>query len=159
MNIALEVVVALGPIAMLRYTLRACEIWQNDNFLSLESVARGEGKRCRVSASGTSENVIVESSMAARAVLAPEAIPLTHWNVLCLERPLFSPQEGTPIASCFEAQYEEMVLLADGRKVRATRYSLLLKPILYNWYDRGGVWTSLSAEGSDGSIIRYCRVE
>lgn len=156
-NIALEVIVGLWPIAEFRYTHRARETWQEDHFLSLESETSGEGKRVRVSANRTAENVIVESSSAGQALLTPEAIPLTHWNILCLKRPLFSPQEGTPIASQFEAHTEEMVLLADGSKVRATRYSLLLKPVLYSWYDRAGAWTSLSTEGSDGSTIRYRR--
>jgi Family of unknown function (DUF6134) len=156
-NIALEVAVGLWPIARFRYTHTAREIWHDDQFQSLESETSGEGKRVRVSANRTAENVIVESSSAGRAVLASDAIPLTHWNVLCLQRPLFSPQEGTPIAARFDAHGEETVSLADGSKVPATRYSLMLKPALYNWYDRAGAWTSLSTEGLDGSTIRYRR--
>jgi hypothetical protein len=156
-KIALEVVVDWWPIARFVYTHRAREIWKGGCFLSLESDTAGEGKRIHVKADRTAENVIVESSSAGRSILSSDAIPLTHWNVLCLKSPLFSPQEGTPIASRFEAHDEEMVSLADGSKVRATRYSLMLKPVLYNWYDRAGTWTSLSTEGKDGSTIRYRR--
>jgi hypothetical protein len=156
-NVNLEVVVGLGPIAMFRFTHRVIENWEDGCFVSLESKTNDNGKRYQVTASRTADNVIVEASPTARAVLPPETIPLTHWNSLCLERPLFSPQDGIPIALRFQSHHEEIVSLAGGRKVRATRYSLIVKPVLYNWYDSARVWTALCTEGRDGSTIQYRR--
>ena len=44
-----------------------------------------------------------------------------------MDRPLFNPQDGTAIASSVVARGEDMVPLADGRPVLATRYSLIGK--------------------------------
>jgi hypothetical protein len=51
-----------------------------------------------------------------------------------------------------------MVALADGRMVRAARYSLVGKPALDDWYDDARQWTALRTIGKDGSTIDYRRV-
>jgi len=157
-NVDVEVVVGLGPMVMFRFTHHVTESWEDGRFVSLESRTDDNGKHFQVNASRTERHVIVEASATGRTVLSPDAIPLTHWNRLCLERPLFSPQDGSSIAARFDGHFEETVTLAEGRKMRATRYSLAVKPVLYNWYDSDRVWTSLRTEGRDGSTIQYRRV-
>jgi hypothetical protein len=157
-NVDVDVVVGLGPMVMFRFTHRVTERWEDGRFVSLESRTTDNGKHYQVSASRTEGHVIVESSATGRSVLSPDAIPLTHWNSLCLERALFSSQDGASIAARFNGHFEETVTLAEGRKMRATRYSLAVKPVLYNWYDSDRVWTSLRTEGRDGSTIQYRRV-
>jgi Family of unknown function (DUF6134) len=134
-GISLEIVVRLGPIPLFRYSHKVSETWRDGGFLAFESETDENGKRYRVSATRTAENVIVESSTAGRRVLGAQTIPLTHWNMLCMERPLFNAQDGVSMSPRIEVGGDEMVLLADGRKVRATRYSLLIEPVLDNWYD------------------------
>lgn len=159
-SIAVEISVGFGPITLYRYKHKVREIWRDNSFLSLESATDDNGKHYRVSAArteDTEDNVIVKSSAARKTVLKPEAIPLTHWNRLCVERPLFNPQNGAIMTPGVKSHGGETVLLGDGRKVRAVRFSLMLEPVLDDWYDDAGQWTALRTKGWDGSVIAYRR--
>jgi hypothetical protein len=156
-SIAVEISVGFGPITLYRYTHKVREKWRDGAFLSLESVTNDNGKHYRVSAARTEDNVIVKSSVARQTMLRPEAVPLTHWNKLCVERPLFNPQDGAIMTPGVKLHGEETVILGDGRKVRAIRYSLMLQPALDDWYDSAGHWTALRTKGWDGSVIAYRR--
>ena len=152
-----DIAVRLGPLVLYRYAMKGREIWREGAFVSLESETNDDGTRHRVKATRTPDQVVVEVSGAPRAIFPPNAIPLTHWNDLCMERPLFNPQDGAAIESSVVTRGEDMVALADGRSVRATRYSLFGKPALDDWYDMTRHWTALRAPGSDGSTIDYVR--
>jgi hypothetical protein len=156
-TIDVNIAVRVGPIVLYRYTLQARETWRDGAFQSLESQANDDGTHHTVRAARTEESIIVEASAAPRAILPPNAIPLTHWNNLCMERPLFNPQDGAPIASRVLTRGEEAVPLADGRAIRATRFSLIGKVALDDWYDMTRIWTALRAPGRDGSTIEYRR--
>jgi hypothetical protein len=153
--VVVEIVVRLGPIALYRYTHSVREVWRGGRFESLESETNDDGKPFRVRAVRGSEGVVIESSV--RTVLPPNAIPLTHWNSLCMERKLFNPQDGLPIDSTIVSRGDESVALADGRTVRATHYSLVGKVALDDWYDGDHMWTALRSTGTDGSTIEYRR--
>jgi Family of unknown function (DUF6134) len=155
--IDVNIAVRLGPIVLYRYTHLVRETWRDGGFQSLESETNDDGVRQWVRATRTPESVIVEASETPRAIEPPNAIPLTHWNNLCMERPLFNPQDGALIASRILTRGEDMVPLADGRAVRATRYSLIGKVALDDWYDVTRLWTALRAQGRDGSTIEYRR--
>jgi len=156
-EIDVDIAVRVGPIVLYRYALKGREIWRDGAFVSLESEINDDGTRHRVKATRTPENVVVEVSGAPSVIFPPNAIPLTHWNNLCMERPLFNPQDGAAIASSVLTRGEDMVPLADGRSVRATRYSLIGKVALDDWYDMTRHWTALRAPGRDGSTIEYRR--
>ena len=150
-----DIAVRLGPIVLYRYAMRGREVWREGAFASLESETNDDGTRHRVKATRTPDQVVVEVSGALKTIFPSSAIPLTHWNDLCMERPLFNPQDGAAIGSSVVTRGEEMVALADGSSVRATRYSLIGKPALDDWYDLTRHWTALRAPGSDGSTIDY----
>lgn len=156
-QIDVDIAVSVGPIVLYRFALKGREVWRDGAFVSLESETNDDGTRHRVKAMRTSENVAVEVLGAPRAIFSSNAIPLTHWNSLCMDRPLFNPQDGAAIASSVVARGEDMVPLADGRPVRATRYSLIGKVTLDDWYDTMRHWTALRAPGRDGSTIEYRR--
>jgi hypothetical protein len=154
-NVAVEIVVRLGPIPVFRYTHAVRETWRGDRFLSLESETYDDGTPYHVEASNAGEHVVVTTRTLPRVELPPETIPLTHWNQLCMRRPMFNPQDGAPVESTVAPRGEEMVALADGREVRATHYSLVGKIALEDWYDAAGKWTALRSIGHDGSRIEY----
>jgi hypothetical protein len=156
-NVKVEIAVGLGPITLYRYTHKVREGWRDGRFMSFQSETNANGKHYRVSATRTTENVIVTTSAAGRTVLEPEAIPLTHWNKLCVERPLFNPQDGARMTAGVKMHGEETIRLVNGRTVPALRYSLMLKPVLDNWYDSAGCWIALRTKGWDGSVIEYRR--
>ncbi len=156
-TVVVEIVVRLGPIALYRYAHSVREVWRGGRFESMESETNDDGKPFRVRAIRGPEGVAIESSVAPRTVLPPTAIPLTHWNSLCMERKLFNPQDGLPIDSTIVPRGDESVALADGRTVRATHYSLVGKVALDDWYDADHMWTALRSKGTDGSNIEYRR--
>ena len=156
-EIDVDIVVRLGPIVLYRYALKGREIWRDDAFVSLDSATRDDGTQYRVKAMRTANHVAVETSATSRVLLSPDAIPLTHWNRLCMERPVFDPQTGEAIASNVLLRGEDTIPLADGSAIQATRYSLVGKVALDDWYDTNHHWTALRAPGRDGSTIEYRR--
>ena len=156
-EIDVSIAVSLGPIVLYRYALKGREIWRDGAFVSLESETNDDGTLHRVRAMRLPEHVVVEVSAAPAAIFPPGAIPLTHWNSLCMERPLFNPQNGTAIESNVLTRGEDMVPLANGGAVLATRYSLIGNVTLDDWYDTTRHWTALRAPGRDGSTIEYRR--
>ena len=158
-NVTVEIAVTLGPFILYRYTHKVHEIWHNETFQTLQSETDDGGTQYRVSATRTADGVVVDASGAARAVFVADAIPLTHWNNLCMERPLFNPQDGVAITSKVVPRGEEIVSLANGRGIRATHYSLVGKMALDDWYDTARLWAALKTLGADGSNIEYRRLE
>jgi len=153
-----EIIVRFGPIVLFRYNHSVRETWRDGQFESLDSTTNDNGKPFRVHAERGPDGVTVEASTIPRDVRPPETIPLTHWNILCMERPLFNPQDGARIESRVIPHGEEMVALANGAMVRATHYSLAGKVTLDDWYDEAKLWTALHSVGTDGSKIEYRRV-
>jgi len=152
-----EIVYAFGPIVLFRYNHSVRETWSGGTFQTLESETNDDGKRFRVRAVRARAGIDVDSSALPRAVLPPETIPLTHWNILDMQRPLFDPQDGKAIEARATPRGEEMVPLADGKLVRATHYSLAGTVSLDDWYDSARMWTALRSKGTDGSTIDYRR--
>ena len=142
---------------LFRYTHSVREVWRDGQFVSLVSETNDDGKQFSVNARRTEQNVVVQASPPAAAVLGPDAIPLTHWNILCMRRPLFNPQDGVFVDSRVTEGGDELVTLADGGRVAARHYSLRGKVMLDDWYDRAGVWAALRGTAKDGSIIDYRR--
>lgn len=155
--IDVDIAVRVGPIVLYRYTLKAREIWREGSFVSLDSETNDDGTRQWVKAARAAGHVAVEASGKATLPMPVNALPLTHWNILCMERPLFDPQDGTSVQSSVQPKGEEAVALADGRSIRATRYALVGKVALENWYDAAGHWAALRAPARDGSTIEYRR--
>ena len=154
-NVVVEIVVRLGPIPLFRYHHGVRETWRGGQFIALDSETNDDGKSFKVHAARFGDQVIVETLTAPRVVLGPDTIPLTHWNILCMRRPLFNPQDGLPVDSTIVPRGEEMVPLADGRLVPAAHYSLGGKVVLDDWYDEARQWVALRTAGRDGSKIEY----
>jgi hypothetical protein len=154
-TVGVEIAVRLGPIPLFRYTHSVRETWRGDQFLSLESDTNDDGKHFHVQASNAGNQVVIVTEAAPRTVFPPDTIPLTHWNILCMRRKLFNPQDGVPIDSTVVSRGETMVPLADGQQVRASHFSLVGKVALDDWYDTAQYWTALHSTGTDGSRIEY----
>jgi hypothetical protein len=154
---AVDIAVRFGPLVLFRYTHSVRETWRNGQFVTLDSDTDDNGTPWRVHAVRAGDHVLVEGLEVPARVLPPATVPLTHWNILCTERPLFNPQDGVPVESSVVPRGEDMVPLADGTTVRAAHYSLVGKVALDDWYDDSRVWTALRSVGKDGSTIDYRR--
>lgn len=156
-SIRVDIAVSLGPIVLYRYTHSVQEIWRDGRFVSLESETNDDGTRYRVVAERRADGVTVNAGNAKDLVLPAETIPLTHWHQQCMVAPLFHPQTGERLAPSVALRGEETIALADGRMVRANRYSLTGDVALDDWYDTARTWTALRSVGRDGSMIAYRR--
>ena len=142
---AVEIAVRLGPIVLYRYKHSVRESWRFDQFVNLDSETDDDGKPYRVHAVRDGDHVVVETGEG-RQVFSANTIPLTHWNILCMSRPLFNPQDGVLIDSKIVPRGETMVALADGKMVRASRYSVVGKYSLEDWCDDARQWTALTTK-------------
>lgn len=156
-TISVEIAVSIGPVVVYRYKLAAKETWQDDRFVAFESETNDDGARLWVRARREAGGVVVETSGAARAVLAADAIPMTHWNRQCMRAPLFAAKDGAPARPKVQPRGEEAVTLGNGRAIKADRYTLTGDIALDDWYDQAGSWAAMRTVGRDGSIISYRR--
>jgi hypothetical protein len=154
---AVEIVVRLGPIALFRYTHSAREVWRDGQFQQLKSETNDDGKRLQVSIARDADKVVVDVPSQPRAIMPPDTIPLTHWNVLCMRNPLINPEDGVPITSRVVAHGDDMVASVGGRMISARHYSLVGKVALDDWYDVTPLWTALRTKAHDGSMVEYRR--
>ena len=150
-------VVTFGPVTLYRYSHTVREEWRDGIFERMESNTNDDGTSHNVRAERTVEGVVVRTGSGKRTVMPMATIPLTHWNYLCMSTPLFNPQTGEQVRPQVLARGEESVSLADGRAIRARRYSLSGDVALDDWYDRTHTWVALRSTGSDGSTISYRR--
>ena len=156
-TINVEIAVSIGPVVVYRYKLAATETWQDDRFATFESDTNDDGTRLWVRARREVDGVVVEASGAARAVLAADAIPMTHWNRQCMRAPLFAAKDGKPARPNVQPRGEETITLGNGRAIKAERYTLTGDIALDDWYDQAGAWASMRTVGRDGSVITYRR--
>jgi Family of unknown function (DUF6134) len=155
--IRVDITVTLGPITLYRYTHAVTEVWRDDVFQSLASETSDNGKPISLRAVRSATEVTIDAP-GGRTTWPSDAIPLTHWNILCTRRPLFNPEDGTPIGSRSEAKGRDTVTLADGRAVQASHFALVGKTALDDWYDDRNAWVALKTLGRDGSKIEYRRL-
>ena len=154
--IAAEMLVKLGPIPVFRYRHQASETWRDGRFATLESHTVSNAKVEQVSATRSETGVAITAG--GKTVQASaRACPLTHWNSMVLDGPLFNPQTGLVVREAM-SRTADTVVLADGRTVNATRYQLRGDAEIVDWYDPVGTWAALRGKVSDGSWIEYRRI-
>jgi hypothetical protein len=149
--------VKLGPVPIYRYRHRAVERWAGGSFAALESATDGNGKRQSVNATRTASAVMIETTKG--EITAPaNALPLTHWNPQAMAGPLFNPQEGKMLHVTAARGGRETIVLADGRSVQATCWSLRGEAEIDDFYDPSGTWVGLRGKLADHSRVEYRRL-
>ncbi|MDP1618784.1 DUF6134 family protein [Phenylobacterium sp.] len=156
-NTEVEMRVRLGPIPVFRYAHTATERWRDDSFASLTTRTDTNGKIEQVKAEATGAGIAIEGP-GGRLTAPASAAPLTHWNALALEGPLFNPQLGKIMKIRTARAGRESVQLADGRSVPATRWTIRGEAEIDNWYDTAGAWAGLRGKLEDGSTMIYRRI-
>ncbi len=149
--------VGLGPITFFRYHHEGEERWRNGQFISLQTQTDDNGDALRVNARRIDDHIRIEATNQVPLDLPPTALPLTHWNIACMNAKLFNPQDGTVLQERSVARGREMVALTNGSQVQAQRYALDGKAPIVDWYDQSQVWTALRATVKDGSVLQYTR--
>jgi len=149
--------VRLGPVPVYRYSHRATERWSGGQFVGLETVTDGGGRKQSVSARRTAGGIVIQSG-AGRVEAPATALPLTHWNPAALAGPLFNPQEGKLLKVSARRVGREAVKRADGGRVDAVRWTLTGEAQIDDWYDDAGTWVALRGKLPDGSTMEYRRL-
>ncbi len=153
-----HILVRIGPVPVYRYTQRCTEHWRGDRFASLESNTASNTSHEKVTARRFPEGVHIEPSSGEPYMSPADTTPMTHWNRFAYQSPLFNPQDGKALRVSLVGKADDMVKLADGSSVRATRYSLTGYSMMDEYYDAAGVWTGMHSRVQDGSYVDYRRI-
>lgn len=157
-DIALDIVVRAGPIAVFRYRHRATERWRDGAFLSLVSRTDDDGTAAFANVERRADGLLaVEGSKSGRVTAPAAALPATHWNYRQLSAPMINPQHGEVLTPAVLDRGEET--LADGRgAARARRFAITGPAPLDLWYDEARIWRALAFKAQDGSAVTYVAV-
>lgn len=156
-QVAIDLVVKLGPVPVYRYEHRATEIWTGANFASIDAATTDNGKRMTVKAQRLAKAVSVESSVQGNYEAPANALPSTHWNRRMLDGPFFNTQMGDLMSNAVTPRGATTVETGSGRKINVRRFEIVGPITLETWYDDQQTWAGLQFKGQDGSQIVYKR--
>jgi hypothetical protein len=157
-HIDVRIVVRIGPVPVYHHTQHCTERWRGDQFVSLDSTTISTASHQTMSARRAGDGVHISPSSGAPYVASPDTLPLTHWNHAVYQTPVFNPETGKMLRETLVARADDMVRLADGTSIRATRYTVAGDGMEDNFYDSAGVWAGLHARVEDGSFVDYLRI-
>ena len=150
--------VKVGPVPVYRYTHTCTEHWTGNRFMGLESATNSNMSREKVTVRRTADGLHIEPSNGTPWTASGDALPQTHWNRFAYMGPMFNPQDGKPLRETLVSRTPDMVKLADGTSVPATRWSVTGDGVMDDFYDAAGVWIGLHAKVQDGSYVEYLRL-
>ena len=153
-DIAVDVLVKLGPIPLYRYMHRATETWRNGRLDAVRGQTSKNGYHLHMNAGRTRQGLAVEGSGTDPYIAPENALPTTYWNKAMLGRPLIGTQDGGLVRPRVTERGMEDVRRVSGRPVLARRYDLS-GDLGYVLYDVADMWTGMSFDVADGSRISY----
>jgi hypothetical protein len=160
-QIDVHIVVKIGPVPVARYTHNCREHWSAGQFQSLDAVSHSlPGHQQHTTAKRTADGIYIEPAGGASPyTTTADTLPMSHWNRQDMRAPLFNPQDGKILKETSRIpKGEEMIKLADGTMIKATRYAITGDAAVDDWYDANNVWTALHGRVVDGSYIDYLRL-
>ena len=153
-----HITVHIGPVPVYHHTQRCIEHWKGDRFVGLESTTSSNVSHDVVTARRTADGLRIEPGSGTPYTAPAEALPLTHWNRFAYQGPLFEPQNGKLLKETLVARGDDMIALADGSMIKATRWSVTGDGVMDDYYDAAGVWAGLHVKVRDGSRVEYLRL-
>jgi hypothetical protein len=156
-QVAIDLLIKLGPVPLYRYEHRATEIWNGASFASVEAQTNDDGARTTLRAQRGPDAVTVESSQQGKYDAPANALPSTHWNRRMLDGPFFNTQWGDLMSNAVPPRGAATVETASGRKIYVRRFEIVGQLTLESWYDDQQTWAGLQFKGQDGSQIVYKR--
>jgi hypothetical protein len=157
-HIAVDAVVTLLSIPIVRYTHRGVETWQGTTLVGLAGETNKNGEHEWVKASRTNAGLMVQGSQT-RPYIAPEAaIPTSYWNKRMLDGRMISLEDGVLLAPKVANLRTERIRVASGNVIPANHYSLSGAFAVDLWYDAADSWAAMAMTVADGSEVRYERL-
>jgi hypothetical protein len=157
-HVAVDALVTLLSIPIVRYRHRVVEVWQAGNLFSVTGETDKNGQHEWVNASRGPDGVVVLGSKTERYVAPEPAGCTSYWNRHLLTGPMISLEDGVLLRPKVEQERPEDIPLASGATIPADRYKLSGDFKVDLWYDRTDTWASLGLTARDGSYVRYERL-
>lgn len=157
-HIAVNVLVKLGPIPLVRYAHRGLESWRAGRLTGLQTHTDRNGTDLQMRAWRNERGLQVEGTDTTPYVAPPNALPTTYWNPRMLDGPMIGTQKGTLVNPKVTEIGAERIPLANGGAVATRRYAIRGKGMDVDvYYDFDHVWAGMSFTVEDGSLITYQR--
>jgi hypothetical protein len=157
-HIAVDAVVTLISIPIVRYKHRSVETWQGTTLVGLTGETDKNGQRGWVDARRTDEGLVVTGSQTARYIAADSAIPTSYWNKRMLSGKMISLEDGVLLSPKVADLRTDSIRLASGRMIAANHYALSGAFAVDLWYDAAETWAGMAMTVADGSEVRYERL-
>jgi hypothetical protein len=157
-DVAVDAVVRLLSIPIVRYRHRVVETWQGGTLVGLTGETDKNGQHEWMQARRAAEGLVVTGSRAARYVAPATAIGTSYWNKRMLDGPMISLEDGVLLAPKVAPRQPEPIRVASGGTITADRYSLSGAFAVDVWYDRSETWAGLAFGVADGSSVHYERL-
>jgi len=157
-RVAVDALVTMLSIPIVRYTHRAVEVWQAGALTGVTGETNKNGQHEWVKAQRGSEGLVVLGSKTERYVAPEPAACTSYWNRHALERPMISLEDGVLLRPRVVEEPAEPIPLASGGIIPATHYNLSGAFKVDLWYDRTDTWASLGLPAADGSYVHYERL-
>lgn len=157
-DIAVDVAVWLGPIPFVRYKHQACETWDGDRLVGLQSHTDRNGRELHMQAARTGMGLSVAGTGTQPYIAPPNAFATTYWRKASLFGPLIGTQDGGLVHPAISQPRVDPVRLASGAETPAHHYVLTGDLALELWYDTQDAWVGMRFEADDGSVISYERI-
>jgi hypothetical protein len=157
-DVVVDIVVTLGPIAVFRYVHRSSETLRGGLLIAAEGRTDDDGKQASMSARLGPGGLQVQGSTGGNYTAPAGAMMASHWNHRELDGPMINPQGGKLMRPVVTRYPEGQIALASGRNVAAKRFNLSGDAKLDLWYDRAETWTATRFVAEDGSEVLYQRV-
>lgn len=149
--------VKFGPITAFKYRLDSVEEWVDGQLTSLSGTSNSDGRKGKVSATHSADQLIVESTEFDGALPA-NTIPSSHWNRLQVyQEQMLSTETGEVLDIDVELIGDDTVTVA-GQNVDATHYRLKSDLTVDLWYDAQSRWVKLAFKVR-GQDIEYVLTE
>jgi hypothetical protein len=157
-RVAVDALVTLVSIPIVRYTHRAVETWQDGKLIGLIAETDKNGQHEWAKAESGSEGLVVTGSKTKRYVPPDPVGVSSYWNRRLLDGPMISLEDGVLLRPKVTPRPPENVPLASGGSVPADHYNLSGSFNVDLWYDRVGTWASMAFSVADGSTVQYERL-
>lgn len=158
-HVAVNVLVKLGPIPLVRYAHHGLESWRAGRLAGLKTRTDRNGTDLQMHAWRAAPGLEVEGTGTTPYVAPSNALPTTYWNPHMLDGPMIGTQKGTLVVAKVTEMGEARIPLANGGAVTARHYAVRGKGMDVDvYYDPDRVWAGLTFTVDDGSLITYQRV-
>lgn len=157
-RIAVDAVVTLLSVPIVRYSHHAVEVWKAGMLSSVTGETNKNGEHEWIKASRDSEGLVVLGSQTERYIAPEPAGGASYWNRRLLDGPMISLEDGVLLRPKVLQEPPESIPLASGGTVRAERFKLSGSFKINLWYDETNTWASLGLSVKDGSYVHYERL-